>query len=167
MADQTSTPSVQDILSQLPKLNISSTSFVRSSNEGVHKSSSPSGPALPSSGIWTFDTWVDYLSSKAGPTSLSPAIHSLALLDHDSISDTHEPPSSSPSSLAPSYNEILDQYFPSVPSDDDGKNANLHNKQGKTHNSSSQTRCLIVGYSIASCTITNIRKGTCETKTHR
>lgn len=170
MADQTPHPtsSIEDILRQLPKLNVSSPSFIRLSNERVRKSSSlRSGHTLPSS-IWSFDDWVDYLSSKADSTSLPPAtISPVELSDQDSFSDTHKPPTPSPSSLVLSYNEILDQYFSSVPGNEGGKNVRLNSKEGNPHASLFNRRCLIVYYSIASCTITNIWKWTSETKTQR
>jgi len=118
-------PSIDDILRQLPKLNMSSTLSFKSSNEDVHASESSSGHASPSCNVQSFDDWIDYLSSKATPTSEPLPTHShspVGLSDHDSISGTHNPPSPSPSYLALSYDEILDRYFPSVPDDDNGNN---------------------------------------------
>jgi len=118
-------PSIDDILRQLPKLNMSSTSSFKSSNENIHASESSSGHASPLCNVQSFDDWIDYLSSKATPTSEPLPTHShspVGLSDHDSISGTHNPPSPSPSYLALSYNEILDRYFPSVPDDDNGNN---------------------------------------------
>jgi len=97
-------------------------------------SKSSSEHASPLCNIQSFDDWIDYLSSKATPTSQPLMTHShspVGLSDHDSISNIHKPPSLLSSHMALSYNEILDRYFPSVPDDDNGNN----DEGGKVHSS--------------------------------